>query len=198
MRVKIRLYRPHDMDLIALKRTESYRLGTEMKRCLIAYATGAIYTPPNIDSHEVPEGYVGKTYQMHIELNPKKEEERAAISVLEGIHPGYRCAFIKALFRSNCVYLPLLIFSDNKIVTSKLDAFYKMTKNMNESQPEVNVREIGQEKEERKEELENKKEVESEPLISEPTIQTSNDELSEDTNSEDDFDTLFGSFSSLG
>ncbi len=195
MRVKVRLYRPHDMDLIILKQSDTYRLVHEMKCCLIAYANGKVYRPPEFDFNEAYSGYIGRMYQTHIELNPKKEEEKAAIDVLKEIRPGYRCAFIKTLFRSNCVYLPLLVFAeDSKLITSRADSFYKITKSMNQ---------IGTNKSEKT--IETKEEQENETIIDPVTIpeikgkeKTSEDIESKEESNTDEFDSLFNSLSSLG
>jgi len=123
------------MDLIALKRLDSYKLGAEMKKCLVAYASGTVYTPPEFNFKASPKGYVGKFYQFNIELNDKKPEEAAAIEVLNSVRDGYRCAFLKALFRSNALYLPLMIYADDdEVFTSKREAFYQSLKNTKEKE----------------------------------------------------------------
>ncbi len=197
MRVKVRLYRPHDMDLIILKKTESYRLAIEMKQCLIAYATGSAYTPPEFDFDEAPDGYIGKNYQMHIELNPKKQEEKAAIDVLKEIRPGYRCAFIKTLFRSNCVYLPLLVFADNSaLITSRADLFYKMTKDMNKSA--VTETKETKDSETPKKEQEIKGKEKAGNINIEETDSNESEKNETEPVDTSEFDSLFNSLSSLG
>ena len=199
MRVKIRLYRPHDMDLIALKQSDTYKLGIEMKKCLISYAKGDVYTPPMFDSDENVSGYIGKMYQMHLELNPKKPDEKEAIEMLQNIRPGYRCAFIKTLFRNNCLYTPLLVFSNNESISvSRNDAFYQMTKSMKQQLNTKTVHDtdcstetsatLDTKNEEREEEPKNEVHENIEP----ESIPETN------TNESDDFDAMFDSFSSLG
>ena len=198
MRVKIRLYRPHDMDLIALKRSESYKLGTEIKRCLIAYAAGEEYIPPEFSFSDNKDGYVGKYYQMHIELNPKKLEEKNAIDILSQIKPGYRCVFLKTLFRSSCPYLPLLVFAeDNGIATSKLEAYIQKNERKNapkEDSDETSVlkpveAEIKESKRVVPETVPAQKEA---PVQVEPAIQTAS------TTDSNDLDALFAEFSKMG
>jgi hypothetical protein len=173
------------MDLITLKRSGSYRLGHEMKKCLISYAMGNAYVPPEFDTKEMQNGYVGKFYQFNIELNEKKPEEAAAIRVLKDVHPGYRCAFVKSLFRSNMTYLPLMIFmSGTGISTSKTDVFYKNAVLVKSK--ETNRKEVSEENLDEK--IENNLTVVQE--------NTSDTKPSEDE-FEDEFDSLFNSLSSL-
>jgi len=168
-----------------------------MKRCLIAYANGHVYTPPEFDFNESPKGYVGKSYQMHIELNSNKPEEAEAIKMLQEIRAGYRCAFVKTLFRSNCIYLPLLVFSDtNGLVTSKAESFYNFMK-----QTASSVAALKDETIDRKEEVSKATEpaIEQQPMDPEPIVveQPVNTAASPDSGT-DDFDSLFESLSALG
>lgn len=119
MKVTIRLHRQHDMDLFSIYRTKSYHIGREMKRCLIAYAKMEPYTPPEFNMDDIVEGYIPTSRIIHIELNPKKVDEAAAIELLNHIRRGYRCSFIKALFRSSLSYLPLLAYSDDSGFVTK-------------------------------------------------------------------------------
>lgn len=183
MRVKVRLYRPHDMDLITLKRDETYHLGIEMKQCLVAYANGYKYIAPRIDTDELPGGYVSKSYQMHIELNPKKPEEKVAIDILKNIRSGYRCAFIKTLFRSSSIYLPLFVFSENSdIITSKDESFYRFVQDVNKK--------TGSNEIESKDIIELRKENEDKESEKGESTETNN------TNT-DEFDALFDNLNSL-
>ena len=119
MKVTIRLHRQHDMDLFSIYRTKSYHIGREMKRCLIAYAKMEPYTPPEFNMDDVVVGYIPTSRIIHIELNPNKIDEAAAIELLNHIRRGYRCSFIKALFRSSLAYLPLLAYSDDSGFVTK-------------------------------------------------------------------------------
>ncbi len=113
MKVSVRIYRQHDLDLIALYRNKKYHIGREMKKCLIAYAKGEMYVPPEVSMDDVISGYVPTYYVIHIELNDKKPDEAAAIELIKHIKNGYKCSFMKALFRSSILYLPLLAYSDD-------------------------------------------------------------------------------------
>jgi len=125
-RITIRLYRPHDMDLIVLQRSNNYKLSTEIKKCLTAFARGEVYQAPSLAEEDMPTGYTAKSYQLHLDLNSKNEDEKKVINILAEIKSGFRCAFIKALFRNNCVNLPLLAYGiDNELVTSRQDMLAK-------------------------------------------------------------------------
>lgn len=120
MKATIRIHRQHDMDLVLLYRIKAYHLGREMKRCLVAYANMKPYMPPEFDMNDATKGYVPTSCVIHINLNPNKPEEAAAIELLKQTRENYRCSFIKALFRSSVPYLPLLAFADDSgFITKK-------------------------------------------------------------------------------
>ena len=122
MKVTIRLHRQHDMDLFSIYRNKSYHIGREMKKCLIAYAKMEPYCPPEFNMDDATTGYVPTSCIIHIDLNPNKPDEAVAIDLLKHIKYGYRCSFIKALFRSALPYLPLLAYSDDSgFITKRLN-----------------------------------------------------------------------------
>ncbi len=199
MKIKIRLYRAHDMDLITMKRSESYKLGAEIKKCLLGYARGEAYIPPPFDFDEHEDGYVGRIAQMHIVLSEKKPEEKAAIDLLDGIRPGYRCSFLKNLFRSSCPYLPLMAFADgNGYQTSKEAAWVNAMKgNKQQTQPEeptkTEDKKPGKLKKPvtkpEKQTIRKEESVPKETVKPEPVIETA---------PQDDFDSLFAGFNKMG
>ena len=113
MKVTIRVHRQHDMDLMSIHRNKAYHLAREMKRALVAYANNEDYTAPEVNFENEIDGYVPTSVVLHISLDEKKEADQKAIALLDHIRKGYRCSFIKALFRSSCLYLPLLAYADN-------------------------------------------------------------------------------------
>lgn len=132
MKESVRLYRPHDIDLMVMYLSDEYKLGAELKKCLVAYANGRLYVPPAFELSEADGAcfmdkknpkYIRTRYTLPIALNPYNEEEAAAIEILKQVRSGYRCSFIKMLFRNNSKNLPLLsCIKDNGIVTSKVAA----------------------------------------------------------------------------
>lgn len=111
MQVTIRLYRQHDMDLIHMYRQDSFRFASEMKKVLISYVNGQIYSPV-IPEGEPSGGYIPKYHQTHFLLNDKDPKQKEAIDLLYSLKKGMRNSFLKALFRSCLSYLPLDSFVD--------------------------------------------------------------------------------------
>lgn len=112
-KITIRIHRQHDMDLMSIYRNKSYHIAKEIKKALIAYANDAVYVPTEVDVNNEIDGYVPTSAIVHITLSEKKDDERKALELLSHIKYGYRCSFIKAVFRSSLPYLPLLAYSDN-------------------------------------------------------------------------------------
>lgn len=112
-KITIRIHRQHDMDLMSIYRNKSYHIAKEIKKALIAYANDAVYVPPEVDINNEIDGYVPTSAIVHITLSEKKDDERKALELLSHIKYGYRCSFIKAVFRSFLPYLPLLAYSDD-------------------------------------------------------------------------------------
>lgn len=110
MQVTIRLYRQHDMDLVALYRTEGFRFQKTMKEAVRAFAANADFHIKRPKDAPIEEGYVPKIVQMHIMLDPKKDRE--AIKILKEIRYGYRSSFLKALFRKYLTTEPLDAYRD--------------------------------------------------------------------------------------
>jgi len=129
--ITLRLHRQHDMDLIALYRTDEYKFAREMKKVLIAYANGEIYEPKTLEAIDFAASYVPTSITFHISLDEKKEEEAKVIKLLSCMRTGYRNSFAKAVFRSCIPYLPLVAFAkDNGLIMKKdtLNKFWETRK----------------------------------------------------------------------
>lgn len=123
------------MDLMSLYRNKSYHLAKEIKKALVAYATGAHYNPKEIDFNNKIEGYVPTSVMFHINLSETNPLDQEVIDLLTHIKNGYRCSFIKAVFRSSCLYLPLLAYSDDSgFIMKKTSVF--MENESNQTEPE--------------------------------------------------------------
>lgn len=105
MQVTIRLYRQHDMDLVALYRTEGFSFQKAMKEALRAFATKQDYRIKRPRDAKIKPGYVPKLIQMHIKLDPQKDAD--SVKALSYIRYGYRSSFLKALFRKYMTSEPL-------------------------------------------------------------------------------------------
>ena len=109
MIVTVRVYRQHDMDLMTLAFDKSFHLGREMKRALVAVANKEAYNGTTSDYLGTDtSGYVPKSIREQISLNPADPREKRAIDLLSEIKHGYRCSFIKALFRQSVLFTPLV------------------------------------------------------------------------------------------
>jgi len=127
-KITVRLHRQHDMDLIALCKTNGYQFGRELKRVLVAYANEEMYEPKTVDVVKFEATYVPTSLMFRVSLDERNEKEAKAIQLLTGIKNGYRNSFLKALFRSSMTFLPLVAFSkDNGFVMKRsgLDEFQK-------------------------------------------------------------------------
>ena len=136
MQVTIRLYRQHDMDLIHIYRLDGFRFANEMKKVLVSYANGTIYTPDFPET--IPEsGYVPKYHQTHFLLNDKDPKQKEAIDLLLHLKKGLRNSFLKALFRSCLAYLPLESFLDGDGMIMRHATYADIDKLMRMPQKEV-------------------------------------------------------------
>lgn len=201
-KVTIRIHRQHDMDLMSIYRNKSYHIAKEIKKALIAYASEKEYVPQEVCIADEAEGYVPTSVVVHISLSEKKEDERKALELLSHIKYGYRCSFIKAVFRSFLPYLPLLAYSDDSgfvmaraksPVKVAMDSFNK-TENIAKTKIEV-VDPESELKERTEEELKQAgfevKEINVSSAVS--PIETN---ISEEDNS--DLDALFSQMDKLG
>ncbi|MBR5356286.1 MAG: hypothetical protein IK121_05140, partial [Lachnospiraceae bacterium] len=69
-------------------------------------------------------GYMPKSACFHIKFNENKESEKEAVKLLKCIKPGYRCSFVKALFRNSSAYLPMVAYTNGSdFKMSKLKAY---------------------------------------------------------------------------
>lgn len=118
--IPIRLHRQHDMDLICLYRIKSFHLGRELKRSLVSYANESPYEV-EMPQQDPEEGYVPTSSLLHIVLDDEKPEEAEAIKLLDDIKNGYRCSFIKSVFRGKAPYLPLIAFANGNGFVMKKD-----------------------------------------------------------------------------
>ena len=134
MQVTIRLYRQHDMDLIRMYMNKAIRFTEEVKRALIAYANGKIYTISITDSTPSFQGYLKTSILMHVSIDAKKNPE--VITLFSRIKPGQRNAFIKTVTRRSMSELPLsAYFAGDGIIMSRSEA------NFNEQQEYNRIRE---------------------------------------------------------
>ena len=175
MIVTVRVYRQHDMDLMTLAFDKSFHLGREMKRALVAVANKESYNGTTSDYLGTDtSGYVPKSIREQISLNPADPREKKAIDLLSEIKHGYRCSFIKALFRQSVLFTPLVGYTISSNFAMRHNALAPV-----EAAPVEPA-------------VEPAEPVAAEPVTAEPPA------LEESKESTDDLDALFQSMDKLG
>ena len=175
MIVTVRVYRQHDMDLMTLAFDKSFHLGREMKRALVAVANKESYNGTTSDYLGTDtSGYVPKSIREQISLNPADPREKRAIDLLSEIKHGYRCSFIKALFRQSVLFTPLVGYTISSNFAMRHNALAPV-----EAAPVEPA-------------VEPAEPVAAEPVTAEPPA------LEESKESTDDLDALFQSMDKLG
>lgn len=107
MRIKIRIYNPYDLDIIALTEAPNFSVANAMKQTLKYYAAGKRYLVeiPNLTEKLNNEQYVKGFY---VELDDVADAE--AVNFIKSIPDGYRNAFMKNIFRASFEVCPLSLY----------------------------------------------------------------------------------------
>lgn len=107
MRIKIRIYNPYDLDIIALTEAPGFSVANAMKQTLKYYAAGKRYLVeiPTLTDTLVNEKYVKGFY---VELDDVKDAQ--AVEFIKQIPDGLRNAFMKNIFRASFEVCPLSLF----------------------------------------------------------------------------------------
>lgn len=107
MRIKIRIYNPYDLDIIALAEAPGFSVANAMKQTLIYYAQGKRYLVeiPNLTEHLVNEQYVKGFY---VELDDVADAK--AVEFIKSIPEGLRNSFMKNIFRASFEVCPMSLY----------------------------------------------------------------------------------------
>lgn len=107
MRIKIRIYNPYDLDIIALMEAPGFSVANAMKQTLKYYAAGKRYLIeiPNLTSELISEKYVKGFY---VELDDIKDAQ--AVEFIKSIPDGLRNSFMKNIFRASFEVCPLSLY----------------------------------------------------------------------------------------
>lgn len=107
MRIKIRIYNPYDLDIIALTEAPNFSVANAMKQTLRYYAMGKRYLVeiPALTEHLINDRYVKGFY---VELDDVKDAQ--AIEFIKGIPDGLRNSFMKNIFRASFEVCPLSLY----------------------------------------------------------------------------------------
>ena len=95
MKITMRLYRIHDLDLLYLYKLPDFSIQKAIKSALKAYLAEQDLT---IDYPIVDDLLLPKTAMIHIYLSEKKDAE--IIAWLKNVSKGYRNSLLKNIFRS--------------------------------------------------------------------------------------------------
>lgn len=107
MRIKIRVYNPYDLDIIALSEAPNFSVPNAMKQTLKYYAAGKRFLVeiPALTEQLKNENYVKGFY---VELDDVKDAD--AIALVKSVPEGWRNAFVKSIFRASFEVSPISLF----------------------------------------------------------------------------------------
>lgn len=107
MRIKIRIYNPYDLDIIALTEAPGFSVANAMKQTLRYYAMGKRYLVeiPALTEHLINDRYVKGFY---VELDEVADAQ--AIEFIKSIPDGLRNSFMKNIFRASFEVCPLSLY----------------------------------------------------------------------------------------
>lgn len=115
MKIEVKLYSYHDMDLVSLYKTGRVSFPETTRQILNSYANKEAYKVRLLEVDEkrltrYPSDSYRKYYHYHVVLDEKDDAD--AVGLLKRITPGYRNNFIKAILRQ---YLCGVFISDYSI-----------------------------------------------------------------------------------
>jgi hypothetical protein len=104
MRIKIRIYNPYDLDIIALTEAPGFSVANAMKQTLIYYAKGMRYLVeiPTLTEKLNSEKYVKGFY---VELDDVADAK--AVELIKSVPEGLRNSFMKSIFRASFEVAPV-------------------------------------------------------------------------------------------
>lgn len=141
MKIKLRLYRAHDIDLIVLAKTGTVNIPDEARNAIISYFRGD-NTHPKIEIKDLPEGLTVENIMQRTEADRKQKCMVFTVSISDrdapgiekwilGLRKGYRNCLIKSMLR---IYLTII---PEKILASLFSEHEGNTDNAIEETPEV-------------------------------------------------------------
>lgn len=96
MKVTVRLYRQHDMDLLSLYMNDAFDFTREMKLSVFAMVRNEPYEI-NVPSYSASRQYLRRMYHLHIII---PESAQDVIKKLAEVRKGQTCSFFKAAMRA--------------------------------------------------------------------------------------------------
>ena len=145
MKVEVKLYSYHDMDLVGLYKTGKVSFPETTRQVLNSYARGEVYKVKLLHTNDkrlakYPKTSFRKYYHYHVVLDG--EEDSDAISLLRKITPGYRNNFIKVVLRQ---YL-CGVFLEEYCVNGDTSFFNEMSRKFQGGRTEKEIRQTKKER----------------------------------------------------
>lgn len=145
MKVEVKLYSYHDMDLVGLYKTGKVSFPETTRQVLNSYARGEVYKVKLLHTNgkrlaKYPKTSFRKYYHYHVVLDGKEDSD--AISLLHKITPGYRNNFIKVVLRQ---YL-CGVFLEEYCVNGDTSFFNEMSRKFQGGRDEKEIRQTKKER----------------------------------------------------
>ncbi|MCB7508370.1 hypothetical protein G7B22_24775 [Blautia sp. MSK.20.9] len=145
MKVEVKLYSYHDMDLVGLYKTGKVSFPETTRQVLNSYARGEVYKVKLLHTNDkrlakYPKTSFRKYYHYHVVLDGKEDSD--AISLLHKITPGYRNNFIKVVLRQ---YL-CGVFLEEYCVNGDTSFFNEMSRKFQGGRDEKEIRQTKKER----------------------------------------------------
>lgn len=145
MKVEVKLYSYHDMDLVGLYKTGKVSFPETTRQVLNSYARGEVYKVKLLHTNgkrlaKYPKTSFRKYYHYHVILDGKEDSD--AISLLHKITPGYRNNFIKVVLRQ---YL-CGVFLEEYCVNGDTSFFNEMSRKFQGGRDEKEIRQTKKER----------------------------------------------------
>jgi len=106
----LRLYRQHDLDLIALHRNEKFCFSSAIRQSIRAYVKKETLSIRAPGPYNLPNVKIPKQIQIIICFDDKKDKE--LIDWICGIREGYRNSCVKNLLRGYLTYPALFVYRE--------------------------------------------------------------------------------------
>lgn len=107
MKIRIRVYNPYDLDLLALMQANNFSIANAMKQTLIYYAAGKRYLVevPTLNDSLIDDKYSRGFY---VELDDQTDAQ--AIEFIKRVPDGSRNAFMKNILRASLEVSPISLY----------------------------------------------------------------------------------------
>ena len=119
MKVTMRLYRTHDMDLLLLHKTKGFSMPKAVKKALYMHIGLTEEQKISYPSVSEPVNKFRLISILHVTLSHDNDADEAVIRFINDIPKGYRNSFCKNLVRYYLEKPEQFMYSNNKIFFGK-------------------------------------------------------------------------------